>query len=580
MKFLLFLFFLTANAGVAQTTPATAPGQLSAIVAAWQTFDEAESPRQPTAQTANPLGSYAEADFKRRADFAATQLQKLNALDGNTLLPEDRVTHDLLRFVLDNEVAEYRFKTHLNPILADDGFHISFARQSSTRPGNVAEAEAYLHKLRAFPQYVRQHLALMRRGLTLGIAQPKIILEGYESTYDPHIVKNVEESIFWMPMERLPATLTATDTVRLRTAARRVIQDSVVAGYRLVKTFFDTEYLPNAPTKTGVSNWPDGVAYYEQRVRYYTTQNLTAQAVHDLGLREVTRIRAEMDTLIRKTGFTGTFAGFLAFLRTDPRFYPKTAKDLLKEAAYLAKEAEAQLPAFFGKLPRQPFGVAPVPDYLAPKYTIGRYNGASIRSRNAGFYWVNTYNLKSRPLYVLESLTLHEAVPGHHLQTSLTQELTHLPKFRQSLYVNAFGEGWALYAERLGREMGFYQDPYSDFGRLTYEMWRACRLVTDTGLHVFGWSRDRAIQYMADNTALSLHECRTETDRYIAWPGQALSYKIGELKIRELRRKAEIILGPKFDIRAFHDALLAQGTVTMPVLETIVDDFIQTMAKP
>lgn len=580
MKFLLFLFFLTANAGVAQTTPATAPGQLSAIVAAWQTFDEAESPRQPTAQTANPLGSYAEADFKRRADFAATQLQKLNALDGNTLLPEDRVTHDLLRFVLDNEVAEYRFKTHLNPILADDGFHISFARQSSTRPGNVAEAEAYLHKLQAFPQYVRQHLALMRRGLTLGIAQPKIILEGYESTYDPHIVKNVEESIFWMPMERLPATLAATDTVRLRTAARRVIQDSVVAGYRLVKTFFDTEYLPNAPTKTGVSNWPDGVAYYEQRVRYYTTQNLTAQAVHDLGLREVTRIRAEMDTLIRKTGFTGTFAGFLAFLRTDPRFYPKTAKDLLKEAAYLAKEAEAQLPAFFGKLPRQPFGVAPVPDYLAPKYTIGRYNGASIRSRNAGFYWVNTYNLKSRPLYVLESLTLHEAVPGHHLQTSLTQELTHLPKFRQSLYVNAFGEGWALYAERLGREMGFYQDPYSDFGRLTYEMWRACRLVTDTGLHVFGWSRDRAIQYMADNTALSLHECRTETDRYIAWPGQALSYKIGELKIRELRRKAEIILGPKFDIRAFHDALLAQGTVTMPVLETIVDDFIQTMAKP
>ena len=580
MKFLLFLFFLTANVGVAQTTPATAPGQLSAIVAAWQTFDEAESPRQPTAQTANPLGSYAEADFKRRADFAATQLQKLNALDGNTLLPEDRVTHDLLRFMLDNEVAEYRFKTHLNPILADDGFHISFARQSSTRPGNVAEAEAYLHKLQAFPQYVRQHLALMRRGLTLGIAQPKIILEGYESTYDPHIVKNVEESIFWMPMERLPATLAATDTVRLRTAARRVIQDSVVAGYRLVKTFFDTEYLPNAPTKTGVSNWPDGVAYYEQRVRYYTTQNLTAQAVHDLGLREVTRIRAEMDTLIRKTGFTGTFAGFLAFLRTDPRFYPKTAKDLLKEAAYLAKEAESQLPAFFGKLPRQPFGVAPVPDYLAPKYTIGRYNGASIRSRNAGFYWVNTYNLKSRPLYVLESLTLHEAVPGHHLQTSLTQELTHLPKFRQSLYVNAFGEGWALYAERLGREMGFYQDPYSDFGRLTYEMWRACRLVTDTGLHVFGWSRDRAIQYMADNTALSLHECRTETDRYIAWPGQALSYKIGELKIRELRRKAEIILGPKFDIRAFHDALLAQGTVTMPVLETIVDDFIQTMAKP
>lgn len=549
--------------------------RLTAIVSDYQAFQKQEFPDQITAATASPLGSFAESDIRRRASVYETMLQRLAQLDTNALSRDERVTAELLRFVLADKVEDVRYQAYLNPILVDAGFHISFAGQASAVLTTVAAYEGYLAKLRAFPNYVRQHITLMRKGLALGIAQPGVILDGYEVTYDPHIVDKAEKSRFWLPFAKLPASIPEADRSRLLAQGQKVIMDSVVAGYRQVKTFFDTEYRPNAPKVTGVSHWPNGRAYYEQRVRYYTTRPLTAHQVHELGLKEVARIRAEMNAVIKKTGFTGSFAEFLNFLRTDPQFYAKTPKDLLKEASYIAKQAEAKLPAFFGKLPRQPFGVAPVPDYLAPKYTAGRYSGAPISSRNPGYYWVNTYDLPSRTLYTLESLTLHEAVPGHHLQSALTQELTSLPRFRQNLYINAYGEGWALYTEWLGREMGFYQDPYSDFGRLTYEMWRACRLVVDTGIHTLGWSRDQAIAYLQNNTALSLLECRTETDRYISWPGQALAYKIGELTIRDLRQKAEAALGPKFDIREFHDRLLAQGTVTMPILETLVADYIR-----
>ena len=342
----------------------------------------------------------------------------------------------------------------------------------------------------------------------------------------------------------------------------------------------DADYLPNLRTTLGASNLPNGVAYYQERVRHYTTLNLTPDAVHQTGIAEVARIRAEMDAVIAKTGFTGTFAEFLTFLRTSEQFYPKTAGQLLREASYIAKRADDKLPAFFGRLPRQPYGVSPVPDAIAPKYTAGRYASAPAGGTKAGQYWVNTYNLPSRSLYTLESLTLHEAVPGHHLQTALSAELTNLPVFRRFLYVDAFGEGWGLYCEWLGREMGFYTDPYSDFGRLTYEMWRACRLVVDTGIHAKGWSREQAVQYMADHTALSMHEIGTEVDRYISWPGQALAYKTGELKIKELRRQAEAALNERFDIRQFHDALLGQGTVTLPILEQVVAEYIQKARQP
>jgi len=294
----------------------------------------------------------------------------------------------------------------------------------------------------------------------------------------------------------------------------------------------------------------------------------------ELGLAEVARIKAEMLDVLRQVKWQGSFPEFLQFLRSDPRFYAKTPEELLKQASYIAKRMDGKLPSLFKTLPRQPYGVEPVPADIAPKYTGGRYNGAPIDGTRAGTYWVNTYALETRPLYNLEALTLHEAVPGHHLQTSLQQELKDLPKFRRYDYVNAFGEGWGLYSERLGLEAGFYQDPYSNFGRLSYEMWRACRLVVDPGMHWKGWTRDQALEYMSQNTALSLHEVTTEIDRYIGWPGQALAYKMGELKIRELRARAEAALGPRFDVREFHDAVLRNGSVPLPVLEAQIDAFI------
>jgi uncharacterized protein (DUF885 family) len=332
--------------------------------------------------------------------------------------------------------------------------------------------------------------------------------------------------------------------------------------------------MPNARESLGASELPDGDEYYRAQIRHFTTLDLTAEEIHQTGLEEVARIRGEMEAIIAEVGFDGTFAEFLDFLRTDPRFYPKTAEELLKEAAFIAKTMDGKLPALFGTLPRLPYTVEPVPDDIAPKYTAGRYVGPPQGSTQPGRYWVNTYALDTRPLYNLEALSLHEAVPGHHLQGALNRELGELPEFRRFSYLSAFGEGWGLYSEWLGLEAGFYQDPYSDFGRLTYEMWRACRLVVDTGVHAKGWTRQQVLDYMAEHTALPLHEITTETDRYISWPGQALAYKLGEIEIRRLRRKAEEDLGTDFDVRAFHDAVLRNGSVPLPVLADSVEAYI------
>jgi uncharacterized protein (DUF885 family) len=360
----------------------------------------------------------------------------------------------------------------------------------------------------------------------------------------------------------------------LRTAGRAAVMEGAVVGYREFLDFFRNEYLPHARTTLGASELPNGRAYYKQQIREFTTLDLTPEEIHKIGLSEVARISAEMNAVIKETGFQGDFPAFLVFLRTDPRFYAKTPEELLSRASRIAKRIDGKLPSLFKTLPRLPYTVEPVPADIAPKYTSGRYVGPAQGSTQPGIYWVNTYMLESRPLYNLEALTLHEAVPGHHLQISLSRELGDLPNFRRFSYISAFGEGWGLYCEWLGVEAGIYQDPYANFGRLTYEMWRACRLVVDTGMHALGWSRERAMDYMAANTALSLHEVRTETDRYISWPGQALAYKMGELKIRELRRQAESELGPRFDERAFHDAILANGPVPLPVLEEQIRDFI------
>jgi uncharacterized protein (DUF885 family) len=338
-------------------------------------------------------------------------------------------------------------------------------------------------------------------------------------------------------------------------------------------------YLPGTRTTFGASELPNGRDYYRAQVRWFTTLDASPEEIHEIGLREVARIRREMDETIAETGFDGTFEEFLDFLRSEPRFYVDTAEQLLKEASFIAKRMDGRLPTLFGRLPRLPYTVEPVPDDLAPKYTSARYVRAAIGSGEPGIYWVNTYGLESRPLYSLEALSFHESVPGHHLQLALAAELDDLPEFRRLASITAFVEGWALYAEWLGIEAGFYDDPYSRFGRLSNEMWRACRLVVDTGVHAMGWSRDEMIELMVANTALSRHEIETETDRYITWPGQALGYKMGELEIRRLRRRAEETLEERFDVREFHDVVLANGALPLSVLSDVVEHWLETKSS-
>jgi uncharacterized protein (DUF885 family) len=521
-----------------------------------------------------PLGRYREEDFRKRYEFAKKLGADLNAIPADGLDDNDKVTLELMKFTNANDIAEYEFKQYLNPILSDDGFHIDFVGQSSRIIRSKQDAENYLRTLNALPLFVDEHIALIRRGLKMGISQPPVVIEGFASTYNNQIVDTVEKSMFYKPFSNKPVAISDNEWKVYQDRAKKLIKEIVVPQYVRIKKFYEGEYIPTTRKTLGVINFPDGAKYYQQRINYFTTTNMSYEQVYQTGLSEVARIEKEMQDVMNEVGFKGTLKEFIATLRNDDRFYVTTPDALLKEASFIAKKIDWALPRFFNKLPRQPYGVQPVPAFLAPGYTGGRYSPASIKSGRAGEYWVNTYNLRSRPLYILESLTLHEAVPGHHLQTALNQEVEGVPAFRRSLYLSAYGEGWALYCEYLGTEMGFFKDPYSRFGKLTYEMWRACRLVIDVAIHTKGWTKEQAVAYLADHTALSLHEVNTEVVRYIAWPGQAVSYKIGELKIRELRKKAEAALGSKFDIRAFHDMILSQGTVTLGILEQMTDRFI------
>ncbi len=522
--------------------------------------------------------SVAVEDQQRRIDVWQEMLTELDAIDRSQLDASDQLNVDIFRSQLENFVEDFEAGAYQIPLTVDNGFHIGFARLPAMMPfATQQDYDNYIARLQAFPNYVAQHIEHMRAGLERGMTLSQVVLEGYEVTIESHVVDDASTSVFYRPFENIPDSLAeVADT--LRQQGSQAILEHVVAGYRNFLDFMLTEYIPGARTTLGASELPGGDAYYAQRIRYFTTLDLSAEEIHQLGQSEVARIRAEMMEIIEQVGFEGDFAAFLNFLRTDPQFYATSPEELLKEAAYIAKTMDGKLPALFKTLPRQPYGVAPVPDHLAPKYTTGRYVGAPNSSTRAGTYWVNTYALENRPLYVLTALTLHEAVPGHHLQISLSQELEDLPPFRRFSYLSAFGEGWGLYSEWLGLEAGLYEDPYRNFGRLTYEMWRACRLVVDTGLHAKGWTRQQTLDYMASNTALSLHEVRTETDRYISWPGQALAYKIGELKIKELRREAEEALGDRFDVREFHDNVLKNGSVPLPVLESVVRGYIAGIA--
>jgi uncharacterized protein (DUF885 family) len=558
---------------------AVAKKRLDALIAeAWE-HELVESPLLATAtgdhRFDDRLPSMTKNDIERRAARSRQLLDRLRSIDPGGLAPADRVSHRMLELRLRDDLAAHRFGDWRIPLTSDSGFHTDIALLPREVPlATVRDYESYVARLRAIPAYFDQHVALMREGLRTGFTVPRVVLEGYDVTIRTHATAELDKSVFWAPFEALPAAIPAPERERLRAAGRAAIAEAVVPAYRSLLDFFAREYRPGARTTTAAGDLPDGRAYYAWRVRRYTTLDTTADEVHAVGQREVERIRGEMQDVIRQVGFEGTFAEFLERLRTDPRFYARTPEDLLKQAAWIAKRMDGKLPSLFRRLPRQPYGVEPVPPDLAPKYTGGRYVGAPLDGTRAAAYWVNTYALESRPLYTLEALTLHEAVPGHHLQIALAKELGDLPAFRRYGYVDAFGEGWGLYAERLGLEAGFYTDPYSSFGRLTYEMWRACRLVVDTGLHAKGWSRERAIEFLAANTALSRHEVTTEVDRYISWPGQALAYKMGELKIRELRARAEKALGERFDVRSFHDAVLENGAVPLTVLEERIDAFI------
>ncbi|MDH3403524.1 MAG: DUF885 domain-containing protein [Acidobacteriota bacterium] len=520
-------------------------------------------------------------DLERQDGLWRGFLAELDAVDREALPEAERINMDIFRAQLENRVADYEFGTYQVPFNADSGFYSGFARLGFEMPfSNAGEYENYISRLNAFPQWTAQQIANMRLGLERGWTQPKVVLTGIEKVMETHMVDDAAESVFYEPFKEFPVGVPEGERGRLREEGKRAILESVVPTYRLLRDFMVDEYMPNARDTLGASELPNGRAYYDYRIRHFTTLPLTAEEVHQIGRDEVARIRAEMDAVIAEVGFEGTFAEFLDFLRTDPRFYPETAEELLKEAAWIAKTMDGKLPALFKTLPRLPYTVEPVPADIAPKYTAGRAVGAPEGSTQPGRYWVNTYALDTRPLYNLEALSLHEAVPGHHLQMALSRELTGLPNFRRFSYLSAFGEGWGLYSEWLGLEAGFYQDPYSNFGRLTYEMWRACRLVVDTGVHAMGWTRQQVMEYLAANTALSLHEIETETDRYISWPAQAVSYKIGQLKILELRRRAERELGEHFDVRLFHDAVLSNGSIPLDVLERQIDLFIAEQKNP
>lgn len=521
-----------------------------------------------------------EADQLRRYEFWKQIRTELGAISCARLERENCINYRMFARQLRQFIAEYETAAYLIPFNSDWGFYLSWVRWSDeTDFSSVEDYQNYITRLRALPEVMDEYIALMREGLRTGMTQPQVILEGREVPIRKQLVETAERSTFYKPFLSINENINANVKQDLISRARTAVMQGVVPAYQRLLDFFVDEYFAGARNSLAASSLPGGKRFYAEQIYRYATVDMSADEIHQLGLDEVARIRAEMEAIIEAVAFDGDFAAFIQFLRTDPQFYAKTPHELLAEASYIAKKVDGRLPQMFGKLPRQPYGVAPVPDNIAAFYTAGRYVGASLIAHRGGYYWVNTYALESRPLYTLPALTLHEAVPGHHLQGALALELGNQPAFRRNDYISAYGEGWALYAEKLGVEMGIYETPYQNFGRLTYEMWRACRLVIDTGIHTRGWSRKQAQDYLASNTALSLHEITTEVDRYISWPAQALSYKLGEHTIWQLRHEAEARLESEFDLRAFHDFILALGSVPLDILKDEVGRWIDGLVR-
>ena len=537
-------------------------------------FDEdSDNSARPPANSLQDVGAEAQA---RRLAYLDGVLEKLDGIDPEALSAQERVNFAVYRPQIEHAAAELRFRDYEMPFNADSSFWSDLGFMAGADLRDAAAYRAYASRLRDVPRYFDQQIVNMRAGLARGFSVPRAVLDGRDGSIAMVAeLKSPEDASFWKPYARMPATIPAAEQEALRAEGRAAIREAVIPAFARLLTFFRNDYVPQARTTLAAEAMPDGAAWYREQIRKYTTLDQSPDEIHAIGLQEVASIRAEMEAIIDKLGFEGTskgraaseqrFADFLHFLRTDPQFYAKTPQELLDDAAWISKRVDGEVGKIIGTLPRGRFTIVEVPPEIAPFWTAGR--------GGAGTYWLNTYNLPSRPLYNLPALTLHESSPGHSLQQSLVNEQGEVPDFRKQ-YISAYGEGWGLYSEWLGKEMGIYRTPYEDFGRLTYAMWRACRLVIDTGVHHKGWSRDQALAYLRDNTALSEHEVTTEVDRYISWPGQALSYKLGEIAIMRLRREAEAALGAMFDVRKFHDVVLAQGSLPLPVLESQVRAYI------
>lgn len=573
----------------AQTEQALSPAQAEAtsafasLVEDFEAFELANNPgrraRQGDLDAARIWPDVSPEALTAQAAQEAAFLARVEAIDAEALTGQDRVSHAVLDYLLRYRVELEPFAGVRAPFTSDSGFFSAPTYSAaSARPRSIAEGEAWIAKIRNIPGYFEQNIAWMQRGLADGFTQPRQIAEGAASQIESLADAQTLHEILLAPVEGLPSSLPEAERERLLAEARLAVEEAALPAYRDLLAFFSERYIPETRTSLGISEVPDGREYYRTLVRYHTTLETTPEEVHQRGLEEVARIRAEMGTVMEEAGFDGTFEEFLAFLRTDEQFYAETPEELLMHAAWIAKRADDQMPRFFGHLPRLPYGVRPVPETMAPTYTTGRYWPGNMENGIAGGYMVNTYDLSQRPLYELPSLTVHEAVPGHHHQGSIAQELENVPEFRRDTYITAFGEGWGLYTENLAIDMGLYTTPYEDFGRLSYEMWRACRLVVDTGLHYMGWSRDEAEACFLENSALAPHNVRTEVQRYISWPGQALAYKTGELLMRDLRARAEAELGEDFDIRAFHDTLLEDGAMPLSSLEAKMLAWIEEQA--
>jgi uncharacterized protein (DUF885 family) len=514
--------------------------------------------------------------MRKREEHTTDALARLVKIERAQLSPANQLNYDLFTKDLETDIEEAKFHGYLMPITQRGGPQTLDELGDRLRFETVKDYEDWVARLRSFPVLMEQEIALMREGARAHVIWPKIVLNRVPAQIDKQIVSKPEESPFYKPFTTFPAAISSSDRERLRKAASEAIASGIVPAFQKLKKYFADEYLPAAFDQVGVWQMPRGEEFYACLARRHTTTGLTPQQIHEKGLSEVARIHGEMQAILEKVGFKGTLPEFFTKLRTDPQFFYKTPEELLEAYRALAKRIDPNLVKVFKTLPRTPYGVTPIPDKIAPDTTTAYYNQPAADGSRAGLYFVNLYKPETRPKWEMMALSLHESVPGHHLQIALAQECGDIPKFRRFGSYTAFVEGWGLYAESLGQEMGLYDDPYSKFGQLTYEMWRAVRLVVDTGMHQMKWDRQRAINFFMENAAKSENDIVNEIDRYISMPGQALAYKIGELKIKELRERARREIGEDFDIREFHDAVLLSGAVPLDILERKIDAWIAT----